>query len=208
MTVTQAMGKQAAVVKPVQVLSLNPSTNLTFRGDFREVINADLSLTNSTNRRVVFKVKTNYPHRYFVRPNGGLIEPTEQQTVTIMLQPLEYNNEEMKLHKFMVQSIFAPEGPINGLEKLWKDAKPDEIMDTKIRCLFERLTPSPTEEVPRYRGKELDGNGTSTKSVLSSSGKDVKTTGADGGNTATIVIFVIFLIICLIVFGYVKSKQA
>lgn len=32
MTVTQAMGKQAAVAKPVQALSLNPPTHLTFRG--------------------------------------------------------------------------------------------------------------------------------------------------------------------------------
>jgi len=29
----------------------------------------------------------------------------------------------------------------------WKEAKPEDIMDTKLRCVFERLLPSATEEV-------------------------------------------------------------
>lgn len=36
----------------------------------------------------------------------------------------------------MVQSLFAPDGEINT-EQLWKDVGPDQLMDAKLRCLFE-----------------------------------------------------------------------
>ena len=32
--------------------------------------------------------------------------------VVVMLQPFDYNPEEKNNHKFMVQSLFAPNGPI------------------------------------------------------------------------------------------------
>lgn len=36
----------------------------------------------------------------------------------------------------MVQTVFAPEGEIN-LEQLWKEITPDQLMDSKLKCVFE-----------------------------------------------------------------------
>lgn len=36
----------------------------------------------------------------------------------------------------MVQTVFAPDGDIN-LEQLWKDISPDQLMDSKLKCVFE-----------------------------------------------------------------------
>uniref|UniRef100_A0A4W5JS73 Vesicle-associated membrane protein-associated protein A n=1 Tax=Hucho hucho TaxID=62062 RepID=A0A4W5JS73_9TELE len=60
------------------------------------------------DRRVCFKVKTTAPRRYCVRPNSGIIDAGATVTVSVMLQPFDYDPNEKSKHKFMVQSIFVP----------------------------------------------------------------------------------------------------
>ena len=51
-------------------------------GPFTEVITTELELSNPSQKRVVFKVKTTAPKRYCVRPNSGLIEPGSRISVS------------------------------------------------------------------------------------------------------------------------------
>ena len=57
----------------------------------------------------------NYQHEYMVA--DSFISLTFRPQV--MLQPFEYDPQERNKHKFMVQSVYAPEGPINH-DVLWK----------------------------------------------------------------------------------------
>uniref|UniRef100_A0A9J7YZP4 Vesicle-associated membrane protein-associated protein A n=1 Tax=Cyprinus carpio carpio TaxID=630221 RepID=A0A9J7YZP4_CYPCA len=134
-----------------QVLILDPPSDLRFRGPFTDVVTANLKLRNPSDRRVCFKVKTTAPRRYCVRPNSGVIDPGATVTVSVMLQPFDYDPNEKSKHKFMVQSILVPAGA-SDLEALWKDAKPDDLMDSKLRCVFEM--PSDLEKV-----NELEADG-------------------------------------------------
>lgn len=43
-------------------------------GNFTEVVTANLKLTNPSEKKVCFKVKTTAPKRYCVRPNSGFVE--------------------------------------------------------------------------------------------------------------------------------------
>jgi len=54
-----------------------------------------------------------------------------------MLQPLDYDPNEKNKHKFMVQSMFAPDGVLENQENLWKDISPENLMDSKLKCVFE-----------------------------------------------------------------------
>ncbi|ESO01862.1 hypothetical protein HELRODRAFT_65374 [Helobdella robusta] len=129
------------MAKQDQVLILNPPSEIKFTGPFTEIVQTDLELTNPSSRKVMFKVKTTAPKRYCVRPNSGIIEPGAKLSITLMLQP--YNHEqqnEKNKHKFMVQSMFAPDGHIENPETLWKEASPDVLMDAKLRCVFEDPT--------------------------------------------------------------------
>lgn len=36
----------------------------------------------------------------------------------------------------MVQTVFAPDGEVN-LEQLWKVLSPEQLMDSKLKCVFE-----------------------------------------------------------------------
>ncbi|KAL7874725.1 hypothetical protein SRHO_G00056950 [Serrasalmus rhombeus] len=119
-----------------QVLILDPPSDLKFKGPFTDVVTTNLKLRNPSDRKVCFKVKTTAPRRYCVRPNSGVIEPGASVTISVMLQPFDYDPNEKSKHKFMVQTIFAPPN-ITDLEAMWKDAKPEDLMDSKLRCVFE-----------------------------------------------------------------------
>nr|XP_031546015.1 ras-related protein Rab-31 [Vicugna pacos] len=103
---------------------------------FTDVVTTNLKLRNPSDRKVCFKVKTTAPRRYCVRPNSGIIDPGLTVTVSVMLQPFDYDPNEKSKHKFMVQTIFAPPN-FSDMEAVWKEAKPDELMDSKLRCVFE-----------------------------------------------------------------------
>lgn len=123
--------------KSEQVLVLEPPTELRFKGPFTDVVTAELKLRNPTDRKVCFKVKTTAPKRYCVRPNSGIIEGGNAVSVSVMLQPFDYDPSEKNKHKFMVQTMFAPDGPFESHESLWKDATPEDLMDSKLKCVFE-----------------------------------------------------------------------
>ncbi|XP_028301551.1 vesicle-associated membrane protein-associated protein B/C [Gouania willdenowi] len=124
------------MARPDQVLLLEPPHELKFRGPFSDVITTNLKLSNPTDRNVCFKVKTTAPRRYCVRPNSGIIDAGTSITVSVMLQPFDYDPNEKSKHKFMVQSLLAPPD-MTDMEGVWKEAKPEELMDSKLRCVFE-----------------------------------------------------------------------
>jgi len=96
-----------------------------------------LKLTNPSDRRVCFKVKTTAPKRYCVRPNNGIVEPKGSAQIAVMLQPFDIDNQaEKNKHKFMVQTMFAPDGDVNQ-DTLWKEVSPENIMDSKLKCVFD-----------------------------------------------------------------------
>ncbi|KAG7488745.1 hypothetical protein MATL_G00036940 [Megalops atlanticus] len=127
-----------------QILILDPPHDLRFKGPFTDVVTTNLKLKNPSDRKVCFKVKTTAPRRYCVRPNSGLIDAGATVTVSVMLQPFDYDPNEKSKHKFMVQTIFAPPN-VSDMEAVWKDAKPDDLMDSKLRCVFE--LPSENDKV-------------------------------------------------------------
>uniref|UniRef100_A0A3Q3JRC0 Vesicle-associated membrane protein-associated protein A n=1 Tax=Monopterus albus TaxID=43700 RepID=A0A3Q3JRC0_MONAL len=127
-----------------QVLVLDPPSDLRFKGPFTDVVTTNLKLKNPSDRSVCFKVKTTAPRRYCVRPNSGVIDPGAAVNISVMLQPFDYDPNEKSKHKFMVQTIFAPPH-VSDMDALWKDAKPDDLMDSKLRCVFE--LPSENDKV-------------------------------------------------------------
>ena len=122
-----------------QVLTIDPPIELKFIGPFKNVVSSELKLTNPSDKRILFKVKTTAPKRYCVRPNSGIIEPNGQVVVLVMLQPFDYDPNEKNNHKFMVQSMaYSPGVPAETTQdQLWKDATPSQLMDSKLKCVFE-----------------------------------------------------------------------
>ncbi|KAL1006400.1 hypothetical protein UPYG_G00071910 [Umbra pygmaea] len=138
-----------------QILVLDPPYDLKFKGPFTEVVTTNLKLKNPSDKKVCFKVKTTAPRRYCVRPNSGMIESGGTVTVSVMLQPFEYDPTEKSKHKFMVQTIFAP-STATDIDAVWKDVMPDDLMDSKLRCVFE--LPSDNDRMPSGCAREPCGS--------------------------------------------------
>ncbi|CAL1682228.1 unnamed protein product [Lasius platythorax] len=134
------------VEKPEQVLIIEPQSELRFRGPFTGgPVTSYIKLINPTNKKVYFKIKTTAPKRYCVRPNSGVLKPKDVIEIAVCLQPYDFDPSEKNKHKFMVQTVIAPdddddEYPVD----VWKDINPDQLMDSKLKCVFENPVTSTT----------------------------------------------------------------
>ena len=94
------------------------STFFFFLGPYNRVVTEYFNLSNPTEQSIAFKVKTTAPKRYCVRPNNGTIKPGGSVSVAVMLQPLTGTdtmaNIDKSKHKFMIQSVFAPNNDANS----------------------------------------------------------------------------------------------
>lgn len=122
--------------KPAQLLVIEPANELKFVGPFCAAVSSYMRLSNPTEHVILFKIKTTAPKKYCVRPNCGLLEPKSTIEIAIILQPFIFDAAEKNKHKFMVQSMIMPEGDVS-VDQLWKDVSPDDLMDSKLRCVFE-----------------------------------------------------------------------
>merc|ERR1719228_707688 len=110
---------------------------------------------------------TTAPKRYCVKPNSGVIDPKTEVQIAVSLQPFEYDPGEKNKHKFMVQSMFPPDGEINQ----------NDLMDSKLKCVF--VMPAELNNVmeePKYEN---------TRSVVTQ-GSPPKATGDGEQMTAAV----------------------
>ncbi|XP_011549670.2 vesicle-associated membrane protein-associated protein A isoform X4 [Plutella xylostella] len=130
---------------PNQVLFIEPQNELKFKvdftGHFEQGNTTYMRLTNPTADTVLFKIKTTAPKKYCVRPNSGMLDPHSKVDIAITPQVVFVDSNEKYKHKFMVQSVIAPEGKTN-IDQVWKEISPDQLMDYKLKCVFE--TPGST----------------------------------------------------------------
>lgn len=123
------------MAKQEQVLKINPPNELEFRGPFTQPVSSVMFLTNPSDRKVCFKIKTTAPKKYCVKPNSGVIDPDEKVKISVSLQPFDFVPQEKNKHKFMVQAMYAPEGEFHQ-DLLWKEVDSGQLVDSKLKCVF------------------------------------------------------------------------
>lgn len=62
-------------------VTLTPSNQLGFERPLTLLVKKVLTLKNTNNSPICFKIKTTAPRLYVVRPNSGRIEPNESVEV-------------------------------------------------------------------------------------------------------------------------------
>ncbi|XP_077244840.1 vesicle-associated protein 2-1-like [Tasmannia lanceolata] len=91
-----------------QLISYYPE-ELTFQVELGKQCYCDLKVVNNTEHHVAFKVKTTSPKKYFVRPNTGILQPSDSCVVTVTLQAqLDYPPDMQCKDKFLLQSTKVP----------------------------------------------------------------------------------------------------
>lgn len=189
-----------------QLLIIEPAHELKFVGPFCTAVSSFMRLTNPTEHVILFKIKTTAPKKYCVRPNCGILEPKDTIEITIVLQPFIFEAAEKNKHKFMVQSMIMPEGPDVQVDNIWKECNPADLMDSKLRCVFElpeekemtlsemtelggankrqAADPSVPDDTPK-KNVSGGGGGLTTSELLQSSAEKDKSSAQGGGGGGT-----------------------
>ncbi|GFY81977.1 vesicle associated protein [Actinidia rufa] len=121
-----------------EFLSIDPM-ELKFPFELKKQISASFQLLNKTDNYVAFKVKTNNPKQYSVRPNNGVVLPRSTCNVIVTMQAQRETPPDMQCKdRFLVQSVVARPGAtpkdINP-EMFNKDAG-NHVEDCKLRVVF------------------------------------------------------------------------
>ncbi|KAL4336223.1 hypothetical protein GQ457_07G010850 [Hibiscus cannabinus] len=122
-----------------QLISVQPN-DLKFLFELDKPSFCDLQLTNNTDSHVAFKVKTTSPKKYFVRPNTGIVMPSDSCIIRVTLQAQrEYPPDMQCKDKFLLQSTIVPPNtdvddlPANTFNK---DGS-KEIKERKLKVFYE-----------------------------------------------------------------------
>ncbi|XP_011297613.1 vesicle-associated membrane protein-associated protein B isoform X2 [Fopius arisanus] len=162
--------------KPEQILIIEPQSELRFRGPFTGFpVTSYIKLINPRNQKVYFKIKTTAPKRYCVRPNSGILKAKEVTKIAVCLQPYEFVASEKNKHKFMVQTVVAPEGDDDDfVNDVWKDVDPSQIMDYKLKCVFENPVSNSADEDAATTANSAGADSNVTDGKNKSSGDTAK----------------------------------
>lgn len=77
----ESTGGGAVLVDPLGGLMLDPPNELKFKGPFEDFVSVSLMIKNPTEKRIAFKIKTTAPKRYCVKPNSGVLDPSQSMKV-------------------------------------------------------------------------------------------------------------------------------
>jgi len=124
--------------------------------------------------------------------------------VSISLQPVVgvRTPTDADRHKFLVQSIVAPHGePPDGLDALWRRAKPEEVMETKLACSFIDRPPAVQSSVT-YAVSGSSVHASDDHSNGFQSKRQDKKTSSDASSSLPTIVYPVFII--LIAFAIYK----
>eukprot|EP00727_Mastigamoeba_balamuthi_P008107 m51a1_g3917 putative vesicle-associated protein 1-3-like (288) ;mRNA; r:172834-174218 len=125
------------------VLDVQPD-QLTFPVSSHKVEQRVFTLSNKGELSVAFKVKTNSPTRYCVRPAAGTLAPRASVEIAVMMSPGDNPPEQET--KFQIQSVAMP-SPTANVHDLWEQAaaNPRLLDRLRLRVVYSQSnTPSQT----------------------------------------------------------------
>lgn len=142
-----------------ELVSLSPASNLSFDLDYGTQPETLLKVTNTSQHRIICKIKTTQPKWYAVRPNQRMLDVGESEDIVIALIEKACRSyldsvgseEEMTLdkHRFLVQCKIVDDddyvrissmidGPAKTEEcnNLWNVAEKDDKVKKKLKVSF------------------------------------------------------------------------
>jgi len=139
------------------VVDLDPDTDVVFTGDFCSATTSTLSIKNlDSENSVVFKIKTNAPQRYVVKPHKGSIGPSDTVTSVITLLPFNFKETEKYPDKFLIQTCLMSKINLEYVKHdFWTMVARDEVYERKLKCVFNIDKNGVTKRPPFNRSHSL-----------------------------------------------------
>lgn len=83
------------------ILQLNPDTEINFvKKDIASLPEASIEIKNTSDKTVIYKIKTTDPNKYVVKPNQGILTTGKGTRITITTQ--KTSMQKIKNDRFLV----------------------------------------------------------------------------------------------------------
>lgn len=93
-------------------------------------------LTNNSSHHIAFKVLTNRPNRYIVKPKNGVVPSDSSVTIQVGYTPAKDQPTSLRCKdKFQIKSVAA--GPLASVDEMFSSVSPSQVSLQKVRCKFE-----------------------------------------------------------------------
>lgn len=142
----QAISRMAAAADGVEI---SPN-DLRFRFQLNKQLLGNISINNTSDKRIGFKIKTTAPKKYVVRPSSGIADSKSSISVQVIMQaqkdyPTDFQSCK---DKFMVQTVPVGEGEELDKDTFNKDVQKDSLKEARLRVILEgpAAPPSPVPE--------------------------------------------------------------
>lgn len=134
----------------VNLIEVSPKTELVFNYVVKKTLTSFIQVKNISNGVLAFKVKTNVPQSYLVKPHEGVLMQDKSQEIEITMQPTDYNPQTSTLNdKFLVVAMLLPPNfNPSQVPNLWKSTPTDEQHQIKLKVL---LKADPAQQMTESR---------------------------------------------------------
>ncbi|WKY03545.1 hypothetical protein Q1695_004922 [Nippostrongylus brasiliensis] len=148
----------------VEKLNFVPSKSVTFMPNGSKQM-AELTITNESDKTVMFKMKSTRPGMFKMRPVYGAVAPNEKTVVRLIFKGLKPGQEAPRKERFTLVCAIAPSSAVDT-EKIWKSHKyqekllEGELGKKKLKILFFGINdnePDSEEEKKEAQEKEKKG---------------------------------------------------
>ncbi|XP_038056030.1 motile sperm domain-containing protein 2-like [Patiria miniata] len=196
--------KQKLNIHKGALLTIKPGDQLVFEEPSQPTDNEPslvMSLTNTTDRKVAYKIKTTTPDRYKVRPSAGPVNPGASINVTITL--LSGDKDSVSRDKFLVISTELTEvlRTPGELTEFWKKVEQDDIIEHRVRCVFQ------ASKKPEMDIAELKRDMSTLKSKVDSLTQQVATITDNTTKLLRLVLIQLVLLLCLAMYYFLFSPS-
>ncbi|KAF6200836.1 hypothetical protein GE061_005283, partial [Apolygus lucorum] len=129
--------------KSATKVRLSPSDAITFAQEGIEISGA-LTITNTSDGPITFKVKTTSPEKFRVRPYCGALGTGASVNINVLLLS-DYKPASIVQDKFLVMilPLDTDNPPSNQINEAWKNSGSQKVEEFRLRCrLNSNLTPT------------------------------------------------------------------
>mmetsp|Transcript_9242 Transcript_9242/g.8121 ORF Transcript_9242/g.8121 Transcript_9242/m.8121 type:complete len:186 (+) Transcript_9242:46-603(+) len=155
---------------------ITPDQEIAFNYVPKKYLTSSMTLKNMTEKHVLFKIKTNQPACYLVKPHTGTISPQTEVQIAITMQPTEYNPQSATIKdKFLINAFPLPEeANIQNIpQDIWKNLPSNQIQNAKLKVALKydggmtqsTVTPA-TQQKEEVEEKQTRSTTLTTKKTL------------------------------------------
>nr|CAD7458065.1 unnamed protein product [Timema tahoe] len=126
--------KQDGLTLPNSSLSILPAEVINFVNDGSE-LTGSVSLTNTSEKLISYKIKTTSPEKFRVRPSMGTLSPGASISINVVLQP-GYQVPGLSRDKFLIMNlpVDTPDMSAAELGELWKQLSGKDVEQHRLKC--------------------------------------------------------------------------